>query len=445
MVFGITFALNYLGRPTGTSGPNPIPPPPPARTLRFAKTTYPENEKEPPLESERNEKGHHDFWFLNDNEEELLVGLKSRNCRCSSVEMQVMPPEWKQYFLKLAEAKKQASITDQLRFASEVDDPQLRKLEGKGEGVVVETPSGTFGKVPAESFGRIRLRWKREQPGPETLLVKLWTDQADNDSANLSLRVMILDPLQTRPTWEVGNVLARDLPTKDIEILCWSGTRTSIKLKADRGSSHQPASSDPFVVGEPIPMTEEQKTKLAQAAGMRRVLCGYRIPITLRAVSEDGTMPFELGPFRRWVVFTGSEEDGIEPVKTAVTGRVEGEVTVGNPSDIGVISFGVFEGQKGAKRTVVLQSSVPGLEMKLDPDHKVPDYLKVDKFSDKAEVGPGGSRTWKLQVEVVPGRAHGVFPRDDDPTYRDSAIYLKTLEKTPRTIRVPVSGTANDF
>jgi hypothetical protein len=177
---------------------------------------------------------------------------------------------------------------------------------------------------------------------------------------------------------------------------------------------------------------------------MRHILCAYRIPITLQAESEDGTMPFELGPFRRWVTLSGSEEDGIELVRTAVEGRIEGDVSVGNPSDAGAILLGVFERQRGARRSVVLQSNVPGLELKLDPDHKVPDFLKV-QLADKAEIGPAGSRTWKLQVEAVPGRARGLFPRDDDPTYRDSAVYLKTLEKTPRTIRIPVKGTANEF
>jgi hypothetical protein len=240
----------------------------------------------------------------------------------------------------------------------------------------------------------------------------------------------------------VGTVLARDLPAKG-EILCWSGTRKLLKVKAKSGNAHGPAASDPFVVGEPVPLTAEEKAALAQTARMRRVLCAYRIPITLRAVSEDGKMPFELGPFRRWVVLTASDEDEIDPVRTVVSGRIEGDVTVGNPTDAGAIAFGVFERQRGARRTVVLQSSVPGLKLELDPDHKVPEYLKVKL--DKAREGPAGSRTWDLRVEVVPGGARGVFPRDDDPTYRDSALYLKTVEKTPRTIRIPVTGTANDF
>src|SRR5439155_7341010 len=118
----------------------------------------------------------------------------------------------------------------------------------------------------------------------------------------------------------IGTVLAQNLPTKGFEILCWSGTRTSLKVKAKQGNAHRPAASDPFVVGEPVPLTTEQKDQLAQKAGLRRVLCAYRIPVTLWAVSEDGTMPFDLGPFRRWVVLTTSEEDEIDPVRTVVSG-----------------------------------------------------------------------------------------------------------------------------
>jgi hypothetical protein len=406
MVFGITFALNYLGRPKTPAGGGPGPDDTniiPARSLRFARTVFPESEKEPGVEAELNASGHYDFWFANDNDEDLAVGLKSKGCRCSNIEMKVMPPEWKQNFLKLAEANKKATLQEQLRFAGEVDDSHLRQLEGKEKPVVVEH-SGTFGKVPAGAFGRIRVQWKRDKGGPQVLWAQLWTDQPDNESARLQLKVLILEPLQTRPEWPMGTILARDLPTKDFAIVCWSATRKSIKVKADRASAHQEAKSDPFVVGQPVPMSDQEREQVAQATGMRRIQCAYRIPITLRAVSEDGSMPFDLGPFRRWVVLTAGGDEGIDPVRTVVSGRIEGDVTVGSPNDAGMVSFGVFERQRGARRTVTLQSTLPGLELKLDPDHKVPDYLQV-KLSEKAETGQGGNRTWKLHVEASPGRA----------------------------------------
>jgi hypothetical protein len=41
----------------------------------------------------------------------------------------------------------------------------------------------------------------------------------------------------------------------------------------------------------------------------------------------------------------------------------------------------------------------------------------------------------------------GVFPRDDNPEYRDSAVYLKLTDAKdsagkPRLVRIPVSGKA---
>jgi hypothetical protein len=49
-----------------------------------------------------------------------------------------------------------------------------------------------------------------------------------------------------------------------------------------------------------------------------------------------------------------------------------------------------------------------------------------------------------LEVRIPRDKARGEFPRLDDPVYHDSAIYVKTKEKPPRTIRIPVTGTANE-
>jgi hypothetical protein len=56
----------------------------------------------------------------------------------------------------------------------------------------------------------------------------------------------------------------------------------------------------------------------------------------------------------------------------------------------------------------------------------------------------GGHRMWVLRVEVPPSAARGEFPRLEDPVFRDSAIYVKTNEQPPRSIRIPVRGVANE-
>ena len=76
---------------------------------------------------------------------------------------------------------------------------------------------------------------------------------------------------------------------------------------------------------------------------------------------------------------------------------------------------------------------------------RLPKYLEA-RLPAKPNVSGSGSghQTWRLEVRVRPGEARGQFPRQEDPAYADSAVYVQIVGKTPRSIRVPVSGTAND-
>jgi hypothetical protein len=105
--------------------------------------------------------------------------------------------------------------------------------------------------------------------------------------------------------------------------------------------------------------------------------------------------------------------------------------------------MGQFPAARGSKRREVpLQSTVDDLELTLDGD-RTAKFLEVELIAEKVKQG---RRNWTLRVRVLPGRADGKFPRPDDPTFEDSAIYLKAHEKgqPPRSIRIPVIGTASD-
>ncbi len=171
------------------------------------------------------------------------------------------------------------------------------------------------------------------------------------------------------------------------------------------------------------------------------VLSGYRVPVTLHARAKDGT-PFELGHFRRYVQLA-SDDEGIEPVQVRISGMVQGDVTVGDGKEgRGSISLGPFHRSRGARGSITVQTD-KDFDLTLDSS-RIPAYLKVD-FPDKPEMTPSGHRVWVLSVEVPPNAAQGEFPRSDDPVYHDSAIYVKTNEKPPRFIRIPVTGAANEF
>jgi hypothetical protein len=190
-------------------------------------------------------------------------------------------------------------------------------------------------------------------------------------------------------------------------------------------------------------MTEADKDKLVKelGGGKGHLLSGYRVPVTVNRASQDGKTPFEQGNFLRWVNLTSSDQ-GIEPVQVSVQGILKGDVTVGLQSDEGRVDFGDFDRAKGSRRTMTLQSNRTGLDLELDRT-RIPPYVEV-RFPDQPEIASSGHRTWILHLAIQPNKARGTFPRRDDPIYRDSAIYVKTKELSPRTIRIPITGTAND-
>jgi hypothetical protein len=260
----------------------------------------------------------------------------------------------------------------------------------------------------------------------------------------LKTHVLLLDPIRVKrdrpdapPMVVVPTLNVRELP-RTVAIYCWSSTRTAFKVKAESAVTRARAGSDPFEVGTPQALGPAECALLEEEIKNNeggRVLAGYRIPVKLK---ED----FDLGPFHRGVRLSG--DDG-EEIQVGVTGVVVGDVTVGGV-DAGVIQFGAFDRTRGSREeTVTLESDVPREELKkVELDRaRTPGFLDV-RLHDPDAKPAEGHRTWRMEVKVLPNRARGLFPRGDDPDYRDCAVYLRTVGRTPRSIRVPVTGTAND-
>ena len=52
---------------------------------------------------------------------------------------------------------------------------------------------------------------------------------------------------------------------------------------------------------------------------------------------------------------------------------------------------------------------------------------------------------WRLTAAVKPNEASGAFPRDEDPKYRDSAIYVRQKGvPNARATRIAIEGHATD-
>ena len=162
MVFGITFAVSSLpGRKS--SGPKSAP----QAKLTFADsvTRFPAPEpgkpevEQPPAECELGHSQAHDFWFKNENAQDLPVGVFSKTCQCTTVELWIAPKDW----------------TDVPEPAQR--DEAVKKLEASVQPTqLLEKQNGAA--VPAGAVGFVRLTWKGDKAGPKSLSATLWMDEA---------------------------------------------------------------------------------------------------------------------------------------------------------------------------------------------------------------------------------------------------------------------------
>ncbi len=100
MVGGITFVMVYLGGSRGSAAKVIAP----QASLTFASKRYPE-EGAKALTSEINQLAHQDFWFHNDSGHEVAVGLNSKSCKCTDVELSIAPEEWRPRLLAAVAAR----------------------------------------------------------------------------------------------------------------------------------------------------------------------------------------------------------------------------------------------------------------------------------------------------------------------------------------------------
>ena len=445
MVGGITFVMVYLGGSKSTSADATIEEQPPA--LTFASKRYPE-EAGKVLASEINQEGHQDYWFENDSDKDVRVGLSGKSCTCATVEIAVVNDYWKPRLL----AQTGGRLLQ--RGVRRLEDLPTWAATYEPDKVFVEVPevrttplnAGEVATVPAGALGWARIRWHRKSPEALMLWAELWMGHPSSGVvARLEAGVRVSEPLEAQKEISLGSFDVRDLEKgKKKSIVCWSVTRPSVHLKATLthplGGKME---SDPVELGKPEPLDSAAIRQLeqSQTLHMVRVRSAYKVPLILKARAKDGTL-FDWGHFRRFVTLS-SDDESVEPVQVDVTGEVLGDVKVGSSKESGAINLGPFPSSRGAHGEVVLQTDVRALNLELDQE-RVPPYLKVT-FPGKPEETGSGVRIWVLRVEVPPNAARGEFPRSEESTYRDSAIYVKTTkEKPPRLIRIPVRGVAND-
>ena len=132
IVFGLTFAVNYLGRGGSDKGKRKVAATAPQAQLTWADnvTNYPEDLAWPAA-CEDGYGDSHDFWFKNENAQALPVGVLSRSCHCVTVRIWTSS-DWKDF----PEAANRAKAVKELEAKAgptELSDRQLgRGACGRG-------------------------------------------------------------------------------------------------------------------------------------------------------------------------------------------------------------------------------------------------------------------------------------------------------------------------
>lgn len=438
LVFAVTFASMYIQRtPT-----NPRPKKEdtaPALSLTFARTRYPEprnpqkdrpEDAEQPLVSEFGQGAHFDFWFTNDNDEEVRVGLNEKNCTCSNVKLFIAADGWRKQLAATAGQRHGLmshivlpAVVTAGADAGAFHELRMSQPPQKGEGVV----------VPARAAGLVRLSWEGRRGTAavqgQPLNAELWTQTPGTVGVRLLIAALLVDPIHVDTTSVSVNEMGPG-DAKTATVHCWSSSRPHFDVEI------RSVTDNPLVVCHKEPLTEADALELARAERQRArvkrepprpVLSGWRIAVTVHESSKDGKRRLDEGPFTHTLILAPV---GIrtEHREVAVHGVVRGDVIVEGG---GVVKLEPFAARVGTSRQVVLTSEGPDLSLKLDDSHPPPSFLKV-------KLAKEGAGSWRLTLEIGPNAVSGSFPRAG----RDSAIYLKIEGKDGRRMRIPVTGTA---
>jgi hypothetical protein len=421
LIFVGTYIKVNLGQGPGKAQAEPSAPAN-LTLLTFEVTKWPVAElgaPERPAVTEVSVEGHHEFWFENPTNGPVQVWLYHKNCKCTKVELAVLPDELKG--LSKAELDRHAN------------DP---KLDWHILG-----PDDTKGvTVPAHAAGGVRMNWKRDTVGPEKLVAELRNETGTTSGEPIDLYVSLdvvpallvgpennLNQPPQNTELQVETMYSGD--TRTLSLICWSATRSRFGLKAE------PTGDACVECGKPQPLGKDERERLGKRDG-KPVLCGYRIPVTLRERTEDGKQ-FDLGRFRRHLKFTS--DAGVEPATVTLAGFVRGEVTVGTPDDHDMVLLGSFERKDGKTKSIPLTTPEANLNLTLEgvavdeAIEKSSDFLQV-KLDEETAQGQLG-KVWTLTVTVPPDTLAGEVPRR-------TAIVLKTSGEHARRIKIPVVGNA---
>lgn len=465
MVFAVTIIMQFLGETdkggggsstdnNGATGES---------VLLFPETSYPPATAGHADQEVTAEEGHHDFLFVNPTAEHVIVTLNSTSCTCASVSLLLASEEWKtraamvvadevmRFDLLPAFAPGLPGLAPALAPGfptGPAHDPGLRAAAAKIDPAAhFEPAKDTQAQytIPAHAVGWMRLNWAGKKTGPHTFGTELGVKQKSQGVVHLETRMRGVEPVQFPVTqFQDVDCTVEELQKKPKRIVFtfYSTTRKQLHPKA---TLLQPArwkpEQAPILVGEPQLVPREQwlemeRGLLEKTKEWEEFTCAYQFSVTLYDRSQDKEHPFPFGPYHARIRVS-FDDQGVEPVLCYVRGTLHGDVKVAEGTDERIY-LGNFPAAEGSSpRSVMLYSDVPDLKLEIDRQ-RTPAFLT-------AKIEPSGKdkTAWKLTVRVEPNKLTGSFPRQDDETYYDSALYIQTGDAS-RSLRIPVWGVAGN-
>jgi hypothetical protein len=465
MVFVITFAMNYLG-----SARSPDDKPNPGGDgsriiLAFDGTQFPRSPN-PQFkmftEGELHRPGHHDYLFANTTDQPVKVGRMGKTCTCSSLQLYLATDEWKKEFSSaMASTEISASLNPltAVGFAAALDKrlgdatarvPQTATLDLDMDHKLEWTT------IPPGAAGWFRMEWNGTKPGP--FAASLWAGRQGEQDIALEANVRLLDPVVLKDkdidfskepiivSKSEQGPSAKPAVLHTVKINLWSATRTTLHPKAALISKWG-AEKTPVEIGA-AERTSDDSSKppdLIIVEGQPTTpLCTYTIPVKLLDRSPDGKYPFPYGGFRIRVKVTFDDKD-IDPVVCSITGRINGDIWVrSSDNEPDRLAFSSFQKDEGSQsRSIQVFSDVPGIKLEIDDD-RTPPFLKGCFEPPKLIERNGNDSVWEVTGRIKGGRVFGAFPSMEIEDFFDSAVYIKAVGDSTRSLRISVSGNATD-
>lgn len=366
-------------------------------------------------ETEQNVPCYYYFAFRNVLGEPAEMGFLQANCDCTSGDVCLLPPtEWQ--------------AIDTLLVRTPWAEPTFG--ESPPWHTLSREENATF-HVPADGHGLLRLRWDGRKPpgGHQKANVSFWSRSAARPktmqthllygSIKVSLPILF-DP----PKASIGTLVRGE--TKVVEFIAWSPTRDGPQV------SFQPREISPLFQLEVGPLSAPEcsqlEIKLRADGKLTRVRAAFRVKATIR--EQVGDRQLDQGPFSRAIQVI-LDELPLESPLPPITGTIKGEVEVGNVEGRDNVQLGTFP---AAETRVVVVPLFTEPRFALEPVSTNPSCLKAE-LKHNVKGSTAQRARWDLKVTVPADAWTGPLPEA-------SAIVLRIPGSPPRTIRLPVEGTA---